>query len=313
MKNKILLVSAFSLISFFLNAQTWTTGVNTLYSSPDTTKVGIGTTNPTERLHINNGALKIGNSTSSADRSKNLLKFGDGSYVQIGEWEDDDMLSFKASRYNFANGNVGIGTNDPQYKLDINGKLFLRTFKWENATAYSYLQWPGHDLVMGTPQGIHAITRLDLMSGGSNQGELYSEFRMFTAINQDSITERIHLNSSGSCWLTTPGYIGIGTTSPRDKLDVRGTIRADAVIVYEIEGADYVFDKSYKLRPLNEVLQYIQEHQHLPEIPSAAEMKEEGVNVSDLQIQLLQKIEELTLYIIEQDKRIKELEAQINK
>lgn len=313
MKNKILLSAAISFTTLFLNAQTWTAGTNILYSSPDTTKVGIGTTNPTERLHINNGALKIGNSTSQADRNKNLLKFGDGSYVQIGEWEDDDMLSFKASRYNFTNGNVGIGISNPQYKLDINGKLYLRTFKWENATAYSYLQWPAHNLVMGTPKGEYAISRIDLMSGGSNQGELYSEFRMFTAINQDSITERIHLNSSENCWLITPGYIGIGTTAPQAKLDVRGRIRADEVFVNIVSGADFVFDKSYKLRPLDEVQEYIQEHKHLPEIPSAAEMKEEGVNVNDLQIQLLQKIEELTLYIIEQDKRIKELEAQISK
>jgi len=66
--------------------------------------VGIGTTSPTERAQINGGALKIGNTTSAADRTVSLLKFGDGSYVQMGEWEEDDVLSFKANKYSFTNG-----------------------------------------------------------------------------------------------------------------------------------------------------------------------------------------------------------------
>jgi len=105
-----------------LFAQSWTSGTNKLYVTPDTTKVGIGTTSPTERLQVCNGVLKIGNTSSASDRSKNLLKFGDGSYVQMGEWEADDLLSFKASRYNFTNGNVGLGVSNPQHKLDVNGK-----------------------------------------------------------------------------------------------------------------------------------------------------------------------------------------------
>ena len=67
------------------------------------------------------------------------------------------------------------------------------------------------------------------------------------------------------------------------------------------------------LRVLNEVNNYIQQNQHLPEIPSAAEMQKNGVNMNELQMQLLQKVEELTLYIIQQDQRIKELESQISK
>ena len=116
-----------------------------------------------------------------------------------------------------------------------------------------------------------------------------------------------------NCWINTPGYVGIGTTTPQHKLDVRGAIRADAVYVYNVAGADYVFDKSYNLRPLNELSSYIEENQHLPEIPSAEEMQQNGVNMNELQMQLLQKVEELTLYVIQQDKRIQELESQLNK
>lgn len=85
-------------------------------------------------------------------------------------------------------------------------------------------------------------------------------------------------------------------------------------------GADFVFDNNYQLRSLQEVYSYVQEHGHLPEIQSAADMQQNGVNMSEFQIQLLQKIEELTLYIIkqedkisQQEKRIQDLENTLNK
>ena len=78
-------------------------------------------------------------------------------------------------------------------------------------------------------------------------------------------------------------------------------------------GADFVFAEDYQLRPLSEVKAFIQENKHLPEIKSAQEMQEKGVGVNELQTQLLQKIEELTLYLIQQEERIKALEAELNK
>jgi len=154
MKKHFLFITTLLISVVYINAQTWTSGTNKLYVNPDTTKVGIGIISSSERLHINKGALKIGNTSFQTDRSINLLKFGDGNYVHIGEWEADDMLSFKANKYNFTNGNVGIGVTNPQYKLDVNGKLFLHTFESSNICAYSYLQWQMHKLVMGVPKGV---------------------------------------------------------------------------------------------------------------------------------------------------------------
>lgn len=114
-------------------------------------------------------------------------------------------------------------------------------------------------------------------------------------------------------FLQNNGNIGIGTKSPAYKLDVIGTIRAREILVdlNGVGGADFVFDTNYRLRPLSEVQSFIAENKHLPEIQSAKDMQQNGVSVNELQFQLLQKIEELTLYIIEQDQQIKDLQQKV--
>jgi len=119
--------------------------------------------------------------------------------------------------------------------------------------------------------------------------------------------------------------IGIGTTRPEYRLDVVGTARAHEIRVNTQKTADFVFEPDYQLLDLDSVKMFIQENKHLPGIPSAKQMEKEGVNVGNLQIDLLQKIEELTLHLIqateraerqekriaEQEKRIKELENRL--
>jgi len=107
------------------------------------------------------------------------------------------------------------------------------------------------------------------------------------------------------------GNVGIGTTAPDQKLTVKGKIHAEEVIVdLNVPLADYVFGKDYELMPLHQVDQYVQENSHLPDMPSATEVKEKGMGVGEMQNKMLQKIEELTLYVIQQDKRIKALEEE---
>lgn len=109
------------------------------------------------------------------------------------------------------------------------------------------------------------------------------------------------------------GYIGIGTLTPQSKLDVRGKIIADEVEIKVNKGADFVFEPDYKLPRLSDVENHIRENKHLPDIPSEKEMIKNGVNINEMQIKLLQKIEELTLYVIEQNKKIEKLEENNNK
>jgi len=102
------------------------------------------------------------------------------------------------------------------------------------------------------------------------------------------------------------GNVGIGTTATEHKLDVAGTIRATEIKV-EAQTADFVFEDDYNLRSLAEVENFIKENKHLPDIPSASQMEAEGVNLAEMNKLLLMKVEELTLYLIQQQKLIDKL------
>ena len=91
---------------------------------------------------------------------------------------------------------------------------------------------------------------------------------------------------------------------------IDGKLTAKEIEIKINTGADHVFYPSYNLMPLSEVETFVKENKHLPEIPSEKQMQEDGLNLNDMQIKLLQKIEELTFYVIEQDKRIKALEEE---
>ena len=106
------------------------------------------------------------------------------------------------------------------------------------------------------------------------------------------------------------GNVGIGTTNPQSKLAVNGNITAKDVMVTNTGWSDYVFQPGYRLRPLREVGAYIQANRHLPDIPSEADVKEKGVNVGEMQVKLLAKIEELTLHMIRADDRNHRLDRQ---
>ena len=149
------------------------------------------------------------------------------------------------------------------------------------------------------------------MIRGSNEGYLILSGNPNGYGNRNVYINRY--TSNGDVIMTAgSGQVGIGVDDPEYKLDVAGTIRANEIMV-TTTGADFVFADDYQLRPLSEVKAFITENKHLPEIKSAQEMQENGVGINELQTQLLQKIEELTLYILQQEERIKALEEELNK
>ncbi|SIN83639.1 hypothetical protein [Chitinophaga niabensis] len=107
--------------------------------------------------------------------------------------------------------------------------------------------------------------------------------------------------------------IGTATDDPAYKLQVKGNVKAQKVKVTAQGWADFVFEPEYRLPSLFEVEQFILQHRHLPEIPSAKEVEENGVDLGEMNKKLLQKVEEQTLYIIEINKRLKALEEKVGR
>ena len=108
--------------------------------------------------------------------------------------------------------------------------------------------------------------------------------------------------------------MGIGTTNPSEKLEVAGTVYSQEVKVEVAAGAgpDYVFEPEYQLRTLEETETYIIANKHLPEVPSAKEMEANGVELGEMNMLLLKKIEEITLHQIELTKIIKQQQKEID-
>ena len=108
------------------------------------------------------------------------------------------------------------------------------------------------------------------------------------------------------------GNVGIGTATPNAKLAVNGNIRAKEIKVENANWPDYVFAEDYQLPSLLQTEKHIKEKGHLPGIPSAKEVKTNGVDLGDMNARLLQKLEEVTLHLIKQEKELLELKKELN-
>jgi hypothetical protein len=223
-----------------------------------------------------NRVFQIGNGTSNATRSNAMTVLG--------------------------NGKIGIGTVNPSYMLTVKNDINVDNGDANAGTIASTLKFGGN----GTGESI-----------GSNRT---------SATNQWGLD--FYTNSVNRMVISLAGYVGIGVTNPNSKLHVAGqmvigsstTVPASGYML-SIEGKaiceelkiqlktgwpDYVFDKSYKLLPLEELEKSLEQNKHLPNIPSAADIAaDKGFELGDMNRRLLEKVEELTLYMIDMNKQNK--------
>jgi len=126
-----------------------------------------------------------------------------------------------------------------------------------------------------------------------------------------TLSGRPELSFLSDWFVINNGNVGIGTATPNTKLAVNGNIRAKEIKVETANWPDFVFAKDYVLPTLQETEKHIKKNGHLPGIPSATEVEKNGIELGDMNKRLLQKIEELTLYLIEQKKEIQTLNSKV--
>ena len=201
-------------------------------------------------------------------------------------------------------GNVGIGTSTPEAKLDVNGTVQING----GANNFYGFGQSSSSKPIDIRAGSHYPYVFNWHKGLTfSAHSSYGGIRFYNQGYPDMFGTAVMVMS------ITNNNVGIGTTNPTSKLTVAGNINSREVKVTVDAGADFVFENNYDLPSLDAVDKYIKENKHLPEIASADEMKKDGINLSEMNIKLLQKIEELTLYMIEMKKENEKMKCDIIK
>jgi hypothetical protein len=324
---KIIFLAAGLILATQAQAQLHSSGNNVITG----TNVGVGTNAPQTRLHVFTntpaseilrmeskdsagfGRFTLLNDAGLANRATftrygskntsavaplfpgaNLLAFGcnKGSFLVSTAGDIGMNVVFNGNnKMRFivedSTGNVGIGgPNFPLSRVHFNSDVTTDELRITNSTT-------GHTTADG----------LLLGNNGNNAFFINKENASLALGTRDS--NRLVINGSGQV------SIGTVTTPAGYKLYVEQGILTEKVKVAlknNSEWADYVFAPEYQLMPLQQVEQYVQKNKHLPNIPSAEQVVNEGIDLAKMNAKLLEKVEELTLYIIEQDKRLKALE-----
>lgn len=282
---------------------------NTIINANNTGYVGIGTTDPQQNLHVRGETVEDGVTPNLSavirleDEYTNtgIIIQPSGQYFNRTSYWDiaasagrkglffttDDGWggSFVIMTLKEGTHNVGIGTEAPDERLHVARNDGWGVYsKIENNNGWTKI---GFNTSHGS---IESSARLQLNTESGEDvligGPFYAMHNTYLAV--------------------TDGQVGIGTTDPGNyKLAVEGNICARKVRVTEAPfWSDFVFESDYQLMSLEEVEAFIEQNGHLPGVPSAEEVESDGVDLLEMNAILLQKIEELTLYIIELEKKI---------
>jgi hypothetical protein len=304
-------------------------------------KVGIGTTSPAHLLHINGGDLFVQSSSGlirfgyQGSNEWQMATTGGGADLR---WytTPDGGTTITPRHYFSQNGNMGVGgfsgPGVPLGRLDVIGAgatSSTNTFLLRNSVGDTLLRMRD-DGRMGIGYNGSSYGRTLNMGGTGINFYTANEIAFGGAVFPTDTSLVIWSNSGANNYLVLQpswGNTGVGTYTPNAKLHVNGTtgilvggnsariatgyslsvdgkIMAEEVTVQNSTAwPDYVFANDYKLMPLNELEASINKNKHLPNIPSAAVVEKEGISLGQMNRKLMEKVEELTLYIIELNKK----------
>lgn len=300
--------------------------------------VGIGTQDPGFKLHIqttnNLEGIKLSNGSqnwvsfyapSITNYAYNgITRQGDAGIIFGGPTSPSNAANFgfvitphrsltSGIRMD-GDGNVGINTSSPRTRFQINDEsqsIAMGAVPQQYREALGWVtQFVGFNLVREA-QGWSTYS--DGVNNGASMllSDPFGQFKIVTVPstgNNNRFLTEAQLNSYTKFVVNSAGQVAIGTSSIDAQLTVKGDIHAREVRV-DLAGAiapDYVFKNDYTLVPLGQVESYIKENRHLPEVPSEKQMEEDGINLKEMNLLLLKKVEELTLYLIQHEKDIKD-------
>jgi hypothetical protein len=282
--------------------------------------VGIGVSNPDFKLQVSGfteigdqnahdptkyGVLQLTRPANQGDEKFHLSFVRSGNTIAgmgyasnsntFGIWVSPPQGTYSTPTIGIpSNGNVGIGTATPADKLHVMGNLRL--------SAGSEFYFADNGQIRSLDDNHRILFRRD-----ENKMELreYGSIIFSAGAVGSQETAKMVVNGDGN--------VGIGTTTPAYKLHVAGEMRATRFWTEAgYDWADYVFDPGYHLPSLQEVKAYISKNHHLPEVPSTEDVKKDGINLSDNHVILLKKVEELTLYAIDQNEKLQLIEKKLS-
>ena len=295
---------------------------------PPSGNVGIGTSTPGALLDISSpgdGADLLRFATdrpwvfrqqgSGATTSLVLKSLNADKLFIIKDDLDEDVFRIQSTSGSaFFKGNLGIGQLNTTTKLEVRESKSLAEINANNVVDVLKVNLSIQDgFVPGDTENRLVFDHQQWGSGGSrtftaigsakeaDAGGLYGGGRLvFYTLSGDpggqtgpGMLERMRISREGN--------VSIGTSSADAKLTVKGNIHAEEVRVdLNVPGPDYVFEEDYDLPTLESLQNYIRENKHLPEVPSAEEMEANGIGLGVMNMLLLKKVEELTLYLIDQ-------------
>ena len=289
--------------------------------------LGLNTISPSSMFDIQDGAMELMQTSGNLDNSKGVIKFGEnnvrlfaiqyngalsnpGNKLMIrGSTSSDDSYNLNLMTFD-QNGYVGVGTSAPNGRLTVAGQ----SANWNETTQGTAIGTIHLKPETTADHYGNAITfgASDMSSGNTANAGIYVRSdggygtKMYFATTNSYAT-----GSKTAFMIDHAGNIGMGTNTPGAKLEVNGNIVSQGDIESKKvkvsanpgDWPDYVFEPTYELGTLNSLEQYIQANKHLPEVPSAKEVGEQGIDLGNMDATLLKKIEELTLHLIEINKK----------